>query len=187
MLVDKSPVICGVWDYLIRASASEIADLPDVIEDVRTIDAPQEAKWWIGFWLNAAVTSPRNIPSAWMRSGTAPKSHWGPHVKRRAITQQPMIRGWSVHCGSYEDVPNVPATWIVDPPYQIAGRHYPHGSGSIDFENLASFVRSRRGNTFAHENEGADWLPFEPFGTFKAASKRGAGMSKEVIYMQVNP
>jgi hypothetical protein len=28
---------------------------------------------------------------------------------------------------------------------------------------------------FVHEQEGAEWLPFQPFGSFKATTKGGTG------------
>ena len=51
LLNDVDPIICGVWDYLIKASMQEILKLPDleVGQSVDSLDLPQEARWLIGF------------------------------------------------------------------------------------------------------------------------------------------
>ena len=59
ILCDIDPIICGVWDYLIKSSESDILALPTVIEDTRLLNVCQEAKWLIGFWLNKGSISPR--------------------------------------------------------------------------------------------------------------------------------
>ena len=52
-----------------------------------------------------------------------------------------------------------------------------------DYEALADWCRSRRGQVIVCENVGADWLPFEPFITIKAnESKSGGKVSREAIW-----
>lgn len=65
--------------------------------------------------------------------------------------------------GSYVDAPDVVATWFIDPPYQHVPSGYLHGSRGFDYGALAEFCRTRRGQVIVCEQEGADWLPFEPF------------------------
>lgn len=83
--------------------------------------------------------------------------------------------------GSYLDLPDVEATWFIDPPYQKANRRgYREGAPGIDFDQLASWCRSRRGQIIVCEQAGADWLPFEPLASI--ATHRGA-TSSEVVWL----
>lgn len=83
--------------------------------------------------------------------------------------------------GSYEQAPDVEATWFIDPPYQRANRRgYLHGASGIDFSELACWVQKRRGQVIVCEQAGADWLPFTDFRP--VASHRGR-QSTEVIWL----
>lgn len=75
-----------------------------------------------------------------------------------------------VACADYRQMPNVEATWYIDPPYDNrAGSYYVHAD--VDC-----------GQVIVCENEGATWLPFRPFATLKAGVN-GRG-SREVIFVQ---
>lgn len=174
VLCDVDPIITGVWDYLIKVSASEILAIPDIPEGGRVSDLGlcQEAAWLVGFWVNRGVSSPRNTPSSWMRSGVRPGSHWGARVKRTIASQVGAIRHWKVYNVSYEACPvRGAATWFVDPPYQQAGCHYRFGSKDINFEHLGEWCRNRGGQVIVCENFGADWLPFKKITDVKSTRK----------------
>ncbi len=186
-LFDLDDRIFGVWSYLIRTPGSEIRRLP-VLGSADTVDdypLTQEAKWLIGFWLNAGASSPCRSPSAWMKSGIKPMCYWSADNRDRIAADAEKIRHWQVFHRSYVDIPNGTATWFVDPPYQNAGRHYRHASTSIDFSALSTWCKERKGQVTVCENEGADWLPFVPFRTIKGTNgKRRTGKSVEVIWKQ---
>lgn len=183
ILIEKDPIIANLWTWLTRVSGDEIASLPLDVKDVRELDLCQPAKSLIGFWLNKGMTSPCNIPSKWMREGWRPKSVWCDEIRERIATQVELIRHWDVIQGDYWEITNESATWFIDPPYQISGLRYRFSSKHIDFERLASFCTTRLGQTIVCEQEGATWLPFEPFRETKALEgKRGIKRSKEVIY-----
>ena len=83
--------------------------------------------------------------------------------------------------GSYLDLPDIEATWFIDPPYQRANRRgYREGASGIDFDQLGEWCKSRRGLVIVCELEGADWLPFDPL--VSVATHRGA-TSSEVIWL----
>lgn len=184
VLVERDPIVAGLWRYLIGASVAEILRLPDMPPDGSTVDdldVCQEARWLIGFWLNKGASSPRKSPSAWMRQGTRADSFWGNEVRVRVASQVDRIRHWQVIEGSYEDAPGVTATWFVDPPYQGAGRHY--RCASLDFAALGAWCMTRPGQAIVCENVGADWLPFVPFARIKSnESKSGKGVSLEAVF-----
>lgn len=160
-LYDADPVVCGVWDFLIRASEHEIRKLPLDIEDVRDLNVPQEAKWMIGFWLNKGCSGPRLTPSSWMRSGSRPHSYWGETIRNRIASQVTCIKHWTVENRPYSEVPEHSGCWFVDPPYKgSSGRIYRHNH--IDYKLLAEWCRNRNGQIMVCEMNGADWLPFRP-------------------------
>lgn len=184
MLYDVDPVICGVWDYLIRVSSAEIRAIPDVPLDgtVDDLKIPQEARWLVGFWLNTGSAAPRKSPSKWMRDGMTPGSFWGDRARERIARQVDAIRHWRVHHGSYAEIePVLHATWFVDPPYQVAGKHYRFSSAGIDFAHLGEWCRALPGQVIVCENEGADWLPFCKIADVKTThpSRR----SSEVVWL----
>lgn len=183
VLYEVDPVICGVWDFLIRVSSAEIRAIPDVPLDgsVDDLKIPQEARWLVGFWMNRGTASPRKKPSKWMRDGIRPGSFWGARVRETIASQVDEIRHWRVHQGSYLEVePASQATWFVDPPYQAAGKHYRYGSEGIDFTHLGEWCRALPGQVIVCENEGADWLPFTPLADIKTT--RSGRRSLEVIW-----
>lgn len=189
VLCEVDPILVGVWNYLIRVRASEILAIPDVepggsVDDLRI---PQEARWLVGFWMNRGTASPRKSPSKWMRDGIRPGSFWGDRVRQTIAGQVDSIRHWRVfHC-SYADCPVEPraATWFVDPPYQLAGRHYRFSSEGLDYSALAAWCRERAGQVIVCENGGASWLPFRELADIKTT--RAGWRSKEVVWLQDSP
>ncbi len=174
VLCELDPILCGIWRYLVRASAADIRAIPDLPEGGTIDDLPvcQEARWLVGMWLNRASTGPRRSASAWMRSGVRPGSFWGQRVRETIASQVDAIRHWQVHEGSYETCPfEGEATWFVDPPYQLAGTHYRFGSGGIDFEALGAWCASRLGQVIVCEAGDARWLPFRPLAAIKTTRR----------------
>lgn len=186
ILVEVDPEIAALWSYLVRVSSEEVRRIPllgpgETTDDLR--DVAPEARSLVGFWLNKGTSAPRRMQSAWMRSGIRPASFWGETIRARIAAQVEHIRHWTVIHGSYEQAPDIEATWYIDPPYQGAGKHY--RSGLPDFDALATWTRARRGLVIACENEGATWLPFTPHVVAKAnESKRGGKRSREAVYVQ---
>lgn len=184
VLVDAYEVVVGIWQYLTRVSPEEVLALPDVVETVdELVGVPQEARWLIGFWVNAGVSAPCKKPSKWMKSGESPGAYWGESARRRIAGQVELIRHWRVIHGSYRDAPDVEATWFVDPPYQVRGKDYPHAD--VDYEHLGRWCEERLGQVMVCENAGATWLPFEPFHDAHATpgSRRKRDRSKEVLWL----
>lgn len=84
---------------------------------------------------------------------------WNENFVERLEFWLPRIRHWQVRHGSYADLPDVTATYFVDPPYQnAAGTKYKESS--VDYAHLAQWCQSRRGQVMACDNAGATWMPF---------------------------
>jgi len=185
ILVERDPAVVGTWRWLLEATPSEILSLPDLApgQTVDDLSLCQEARWFIGWWLNKGAASPCKSPSSWMRSGIRPNSYWGRAVRERVARDVEHARHWQIIEGDYRDAPDIEATWFIDPPYSgAAGRLYRHGK-DLDYSALAAWCRQRQGQAIVCENVGADWLPFRPFSTIKSnPSRRGRGYSAEAIW-----
>ena len=175
ILIDKDPIIAGLWRYLIATPAAEIMALPDMLavgDNVDNYPLSQEAKWLIGFWLNRGSAQPKKSRTAYSARTDRAQLNWGPRAKVRIASQLERVRRWRVVEGDYADAPDVEATWFVDPPYGDKGKFY--RTGFSDFAALGDWCRCRRGLVIACEGEGATWLPFQPLGSFKSSNGRAA-------------
>lgn len=182
-LIEVDPKIAALWSWLIRVRPSEVLSIPllnpdQTVEDLGAV--AEEARSLVGFWLGAASFMPRTRPGAWMREFPDSGRYWCARVRARIAAQVERIRHWRVIAGSFDLAPDMPATWFVDPPYEVAGSLY--RSGRPDFAAVGAFARSRRGLVIACEADGATWLPFRPHHTAKALR----GHSREVVYVQRN-
>lgn len=175
ILVERNPVIASLWRYLIKASARDIRSIPEV-EHVDELPSrvPEGARALVGFALNSGSVMPRLSLSAGrrtMRSMGRRYEGWTAAQRERVAQRVGQIRHWRIIEGDYTDAPRVTATWFVDPPYEEAGKHYPHQIQ--DFSQLGRWCRGLPGQVLVCENVGASWLPFRPFRVVKSGlSKR---------------
>jgi hypothetical protein len=186
ILNDINPIIFGIWDYLIRVSEDEFNRLPLEFDNISQLKICQEAKWFIGFWLNKAHIQPCIRPSTWMKSKTRPNSYWGENVRMYLGKQLQYIRHWKIKNEHYEYLSNIEATWFVDPPYDSkAGKLYPYSD--INYSDLAYHCKNWRGQVIACEQDGANWLPFRYFQkTLANPGSKGKGYSKEAIWTNIS-
>lgn len=161
---DTDPNVWQTWAYLMSATAEEILALPDLEPGQTTddLDLPVGARLLIGWWLNKGSAAPKKRPSSFMLKHAAGAPYWGQSIRERIASQLPAIEHWTITAYDYEELPNWPATWFIDPPYVGAGKYYRHGSAGIDFARLARWCHARHGQVIACEADDADWLPFEP-------------------------
>lgn len=110
--------------------------------------------------------------------GDKAQLNWGLRAKERIAGQLSLIRGWTVTNASYETVPNIEATWYVDPPYGDKGCYY--RKQFDQFESLGRWCVQRRGMVVVCEGPGATWLPFRPLGNFKTS----LGRAEETVFIQ---
>jgi hypothetical protein len=112
-------------------------------------------------------------------------SHWGQaswELARKVAIRHVDYAASAVEYvqGDYMDAPDVEATWFIDPPYQRVERGYRESSRQIDYAALAEWCRSRRGQVIVCEQEGADWLPFQPHRVQQ--NVQSTGRSREVVW-----
>lgn len=101
--------------------------------------------------------------------------------RRMAARAQPYVAERVLYLGDdYTTAPDLAATYFVDPPYQHVHRGYERGADGIDYEALAAWVRSRRGQVIVCEQEGADWLPFRPLAAIRGTTNKA---TTEVVWI----
>lgn len=181
ILREIDPKIARCRRYLTRVKPGEVMRIPVGIRHVDEVHhLPQEARWFLGFWMNKGTSQPRLQMSS--RSHVRPKSHWGEEIRARIACQVQHIRHWKIIERPYHSCPNQEATWFIDPPYQQGGSLYKYGE--VDYRHLADWVPTRFGQQIACESSGADWLPFEPMAKVKKNNYKGKGSYvEEVVYI----
>ncbi len=181
ILVERYHTIAEIWRWLIGASVDEVLAIPET-DDVADLPewVPQGGRWLVGFCMNSSASTPRRTLSAgrrMLRAAGGQHEGWTEAQRARVAAQVPAIRHWQVIEGDYTAAPDIAATWFIDPPYTVGGKHYVHHR--IDRTALAAWCRSRRGQAVVCESDGADWLPFQPFGECIGL---GARRSREAIW-----
>jgi site-specific DNA-adenine methylase len=167
-LYDLSDYVVEVWRYLKHASPADILGLPDVESKVslngpefRSLTDPE--RWLIGFHLCRGKAKPRHTGHG--------QNSWSSDKKRIAGDLY-KIRHWQIVKGSYQDAPDIAATWFVDPPYEAVqirpGNSDRYPEWFVDYDDLAAFCRTRKGQVIVCEGGGASWLPFRELATVSA-------------------
>jgi hypothetical protein len=164
ILCDLNRDVVAAWRFLQSPNAGQTIDnlLPAHIEPGMHID---DIVRYDDYGLRKLVeshlvrnvfgTSPHNYATFWAAT------RWL-SFKRRLSYWIPRIQHWQIINDDYQSLPNVKATWFIDPPYSNQlGRYYKHHL--IDYSELARWCQSRLGEVIVCENGGANWLPFRPF------------------------
>jgi hypothetical protein len=163
ILVEKDPRIAAIWRWLIGASARDVMALPEdpeLTEGVR--------RDLIHLHIYRGACHPDNKRERCFAGWHDDESRtWTRVVRARLAMQVDKIRHWQIIEGDYSQAPDIEATWFIDPPYEELGTLYPQSAEHLDFGELASWCRSRRGQVMVCENEGATWLPFRRLAQYK--------------------
>lgn len=158
--MDKFEIVYRIWKWLQQCSPQDILKLPEPQpgESIRREDFDCiEAAWLMGYMIQGGVNYPGLTVS--------PTGNFGKAVhrdKKRIANSLWKIKHWNIIHGSYLDLPNIEATWFIDPPYQYGGEYYRESNKGWNYEELAEWCKSRQGQVIVCENTKADWLPFIP-------------------------
>lgn len=183
-LYDVSEYVVEVWRYLIQATAKDILSLPDVPSKVHLSEYESlltAERYLIGFHLCRGKAKPRKVghgQNSWARD------------KHRIAANLHKIRHWQIEQKCYSGIPDVEATWFIDPPYKTTQERpgnsdrYPYGG--LDYTELGKWIRTRRGQVIACEGDGADYLPFSVLATVHAnTNNRSVKKSDELVYARL--
>lgn len=173
VLVEKDPIIAGLWRWLISASEADVLRLPlllNVGDSVNDHQLEPGERALIGFWLNRGSATPKLSRTAYSARTDRGQLNWSEKARERVAASLHAIRGWTLIEGDFSAAPDIAADWFIDPPYVDKGRFY--RVRFTDFDRLGAWAQARLGNVTVCEGPGADWLPFRPIGSFKSSLGR---------------
>lgn len=184
-LYDLDERVVACWQYLIGASPADILSIPVNINHVDELPNKfgQDVRWLVGWWMQpAGASGPAKSRSSWSRQHSGGSDVWSEKCRARLALQIEGIRHWKAEVSSFEALETAtPATWFVDPPYQIMGKHYRQSANAIDFGFLAEWCRALPGQVMVCENQDADWLPFEALCDLNGGAMKRT--TKEVVWL----
>ena len=162
---DLDPKTFSMWQFLTSDEASNLIQyLPDTVEPGMKVSEMlgDLGRVYPGFLevcraeANQGTQGARGVHDQITSMGA---KCW--KVRRKLEHVIPAVANWKVTNVDYQQLPDVEATWFIDPPYQNpAGARY--RQSAIDYTALAAWCRSRRGQVIVCENAGANWLDFQP-------------------------
>lgn len=163
ILIDKDPIVCAVWRYLIQADPDEVRNLPVFHPGQEIKHDHQGARLLLRFLHDRGRAQPSTHAASFVTYYA--KDRGRPHEARTALgviaDQLPYIRNFQIIQGGYHNSPDIEATHFIDPPYQYdGGEAYTYGSDRIPYDDLARKVKQWRGLKIVCEGPNADWLPF---------------------------
>jgi site-specific DNA-adenine methylase len=165
ILNEKYDILFGIWNWLINdARPDEILEFVDFFlgENINNLLIEKAHKDLLGFCINRGSSVPANIVGKW-NCQVKSKPNWASTTSfqlKRIAKNLPLIKHWEIIKGDYTNLPDIEATWFIDPPYQFGGQYYKENK--IDYNELTEWCKSRKGQVIVCENMKADWLPFEP-------------------------
>jgi len=179
ILSDLDEYVYRVWLYLKQVTIAELEKLPmlykgDKLNKIRML-CPEE-RWLMAYHASVGCTNPEavNVVTEW----GSDKWLYG---KKYIIENVHKIRHWLILNEHYLDLPNIEATWFIDPPYQSSGYNY-HVNDIVSYDLLANWSLGRCGQLIVCEGTDACWLDFEPFCKQVGISSTRNRITKEMIY-----
>jgi site-specific DNA-adenine methylase len=175
VLNEKNSVISNIWDFLINtATKEEVLAVRDFYlgQNISELKVSKPHKDLIGFCINRGSTAPRNIVPKWSCQVKS-RPDWAstPYFRLTEIANSiESVKHFQIFNKSYEELDNVEATWFIDPPYQYGGEFYTEND--INFDKLAEWCKTRKGQVIVCENDKANWLDFKPLINIQGQSKK---------------
>lgn len=172
-LYDINPTVVRVWQYLIAATKNDILMLPKkVTSDIPNLRLDPLEEAFLGtVWKGDNEHHNRLLSQAeqdllgfcWARGNATPCKNAGlfsdgwENKQRRIAEFVTRIKHWKITESSYLNLDtSYPATWFIDPPYQIAGSKYQFSN--IHYPTLLEWLQKLKGKMILCENEDAKWL-----------------------------
>jgi site-specific DNA-adenine methylase len=160
ILIDRDKKIVDIWNWLKQVTVSEIMKLPDLGRQGRY----DEISWscqaeadYMGYLIKYASADPGRTVSPKIRAERPNRVKFNLEKTANSLHK---IKHWTILHSSYEDAPQIEATWFIDPPYVVGGNQYKFGSKRINYQELGRWCMSRPGQIIVCENDGGYWLPF---------------------------
>lgn len=164
-LNDKYKTIAGIWQFLIKDATTELILKYSkfyVGDNIQNLDIDKRHKDLIGF----CIAHARSYPGYTVTEFTVGKKQFPKYASitkfrlKDIANNLEKIRHWKVSSKGFHELPNIEATWFIDPPYQKGGQFYKHNK--INYKILADWCKSRKGQVIVCENNSATWMDFKP-------------------------
>lgn len=169
-IVEKDEKVASIWKWLIEDAT------PQIIEGLPELKVGEKSSEFLHI-VHAATKMAFHYKTIKVTPVLA--RNW--EISKRYMKDNLFkVKHWKIIYGDYTNAPDIAATWFIDPPYQdSSGRGYRYGSNLIDYENLASWARTRKGEVIFCESQNANYLPFKPLLDLKGIAGK---TSREAIY-----
>jgi site-specific DNA-adenine methylase len=178
LLNDLNADVVALWRRLQTITAEDLDAIEATLGDERTTEILIATSGGSSAWEGICRGRDRAITPR-MRDNT-------PSVLARIAATLAHLKQWNITHGSYTDLPDIEATWLIDPPYQplisTAGNDYTTGASGIDYQHLAEWCKSRKGQVIVCEQSPAQWLPFTHLAHQQNGSNTGQSRS-EVVWL----
>ena len=154
VLYEIYPKVFAIWEYLIKATKSDILNLPNlkIGDDIRKFTQLSNVeKWLIGYQLQRGNARPGCIVNS--------RCRWN-EDKKRIANEVHKIKHWKIYneSGLYHEWSN--ATYFVDPPYTVQKHGYTEGK--IDYSLILDKVNNGSGQFIVCGNSDDKWCQFVP-------------------------
>lgn len=165
ILFDSDPITARIWEFLLSPNAlttfhkffPATVSAGMKVSELLDPTAPEGMLRFLQAEANAGTQGARGVHNQITKFGAASWHRIIPKLEQWL----PRIQHWRFHCVDYTQIPNMDATWFIDPPYNnVAGRRYRQQVS--DYDALGKWCIERWGQIIVCENYGATWLPFEP-------------------------
>jgi len=179
---DLKPAVRQVYAFLRRPDAADwvsalvrpaYAAGDFAARDVLAAGGPEGLAWWLAL---------DSMSGKYQPTIERPLTPWAAvkglaHARSRYLTIIAATRRWEFTGGDYRALPDVEATWFIDPPYSgQPGRVYQ--MPALDYDELAEWCRTRKGQVIVCEDASARWLPFR-----RLSSIRGMRVTTEGVWV----
>jgi hypothetical protein len=155
--VEADLQVALLWDRLVHASLAEIRAMRVPPIGTRTTDL----YWMLPSSSNSTLNSKSRIMT-WLAHERALAQH-AMTIRNHTYARNHVL----YHHGDYREAPDVEATWFIDPPYSAVNGGYHRDYSTVDYEELAEWCHSRKGQVIVCEDENGWWLPFKPHRKFR--------------------
>ena len=172
LLIDKDERVVDLWHRLVELGE----------EGLKKAEPPEVGSVTTDFWHFVAIASKTSSTVTKMTVSDYSNRCWE-FCRNVALKNLEVAKRYDYIHGDYTDAPDIEATWFIDPPYQYPKQGYKYGRLQMDFDKLRDWVMTRRGQVIVCEQEGADWLPFEPFSRHMTTKST---ITQEVIWTRTN-
>lgn len=170
ILIEKDEKVADIWKWLINEAT------PEKVLGLRNLKVGDKTSEFLHI-----IHSASKMAFKYRTIKVTPVLERNWEISKRYIAENLFkIKHWKIICGDYTEAPNIEATWFIDPPYKGSpGTGYHHDSSKIDYDFLAEWTNSRKGEVIFCEGLNGDYLPFKNLLTLKGVAGKS---SKERLY-----